>query len=111
MAGPTHGALTFRRADFGGGGVKTVLLRTRDLGTTASCMANPAGVRGAVPRAINSDAEPKRSRSWRWSPRLPFSGPGWLPTGILACRCPRGQKPVPSKGLPVGLGVGEGDVV
>jgi hypothetical protein len=36
MVGPTHGGLTFRRFDFGGGGVYTVLFRTRDLGTTAS---------------------------------------------------------------------------
>jgi hypothetical protein len=42
MAGPTHGALTFRRVVFGGGGVYTVFFRTRDLGTTASCVANPA---------------------------------------------------------------------
>ena len=40
-----------------------------------------------------------------------FSGPRWLPAGILAGRCPRGQKPGPSPSLPVGLGVGEGDVV
>ena len=38
---------------------------------------------------------------------MPFSAPGWLPTGILQCR---GHKPGSSGSLKDGVGVGGADV-